>query len=142
MSRIKRFSAQDPQNYRCQNRKEYKGKTNSYSAQSAGPVQQPDCVGVETRGRGAEPVLPWSTLQLPPFPTPRRAWGKSAVCGCHRAGTTARGCRSEVKGGPGAPSALTQIVPNLSSLYTLFSSVIYNSVAGPKRDANITIFKK
>ena len=29
---------------------------------------------------------------------------------------------------PGAPSALTQIVPYLTSLYTVFHSVIYNSV--------------
>ena len=29
---------------------------------------------------------------------------------------------------PGAPSALTQIVPYLFSLYTVFHSVIYNSV--------------
>ena len=42
-------------------------------------------------------------------------------------------CRSGVRGGagryrPGAPSALTQIVPYLSSLYTVFHSVTYNSV--------------
>ena len=43
----------------------------------------------------------------------QRGW---VVCGCRRAGTTARA------------NALTQIVPNLSSLYTLFYSVIYNSV--------------
>ena len=34
---------------------------------------------------------------------------------------------------PGAPSALMQIVPNLSSFYTLFYSVIYNSVRLPKK---------
>ena len=39
-------------------------------------------------------------------------WG--LVCGYSRAGTTARLCRSGV--------------PNLSSLYTFFYSVIYNSV--------------
>ena len=92
------------------------------------------CVGLESRGRGAGSVLPWRTLQPPPFPTPGRPWGKCVICGCRRAGTTARGCRSGVKGGgpdryrPGAPSALMQIVPNLSSFYTLFYSVIYNSV--------------
>ena len=42
-------------------------------------------------------------------------------------------CRSGVNGGagrcsPGTPSALTQIVPYSSSLYTVFHSVIYNSV--------------
>ena len=44
---------------------------------AAGPEQQPDCVGVESRGSGAGPV---------------------------------------------------PLVPNSSSLYTLFYSVIYNSV--------------
>ena len=29
---------------------------------AAGPVQQPDCVGVESKGREARPILPWSTL--------------------------------------------------------------------------------
>ena len=66
-------------------------------------------------GRGARPVLPWLTLQLPP--TTGQAWGTYVVCGCCRAGTTAR------------ENGLTQIVPNSSSLYTLFYSVIYNSVA-------------
>ena len=42
-------------------------------------------------------------------------------------------CRSRVRGGegrysPGAPSALTQIVHYLFSYYTVFHSVIYNSV--------------
>ena len=41
-------------------------------------------------------------------------------------------CRSGVRGGgrysPGASSGLTQIVPYSSSLYTVFHSVIYNSV--------------
>ena len=75
-----------------------------------------NCVGVESRGRGAGPVLPWRTLRPPPFPTPSQAWGTYVVCGCCHAGTTAR------------ENALMQIVPNLSSLYTLFYSVIYNSV--------------
>ena len=78
-----------------------------------------NCVGVESRERGAGPVLPWRTLPPPPFPTPGQAWGTYEVCGCCRAGTTARA------------NALTQIVPNLSSLYTLFYSVIYNSVTPP-----------
>ena len=55
-------------------------------------------------------------LRPPPFPTLGQAWGTYVVCGCCRAGTIARA------------NALTQIVPNLSSLYTLFYSVIYNSV--------------
>ena len=38
------------------------------------------------------------------IPTPGRAWGTYVVCGCCRPGTTARA------------NALTQIVPNLSSL--------------------------
>ena len=75
-----------------------------------------NCVGVESRGRGAGPVLPWHTLRPPPFPTPSQAWGTYVVCGCCQAGTTARA------------NTLTQIVPNSSSLYTLFYSVIYNSV--------------
>ena len=29
-----------------------------------------DCVGVESRERGAGLVLPWRTLRPPPFPTP------------------------------------------------------------------------
>ena len=33
---------------------------------------------------------------------------------------------------PGAPSGLAQIVPYLSSLYTVFHSVIYNSVVQTK----------
>ena len=51
-------------------------------------------------------------------------------------------CRSGVNGGagrcsPGTPSALTQIVPYSSSLYTVFHSVIYNSVLmNMKDDAN------
>ena len=65
---------------------------------------------------GAGPVLPWHTLRPHPFPTPGRAWGAYVVCGCCRAGTTARA------------KALTQIAPNSSSLYTLFYYVIYNSV--------------
>ena len=75
-----------------------------------------NCVGVESRGRGAGPVLPWRTLQPPTIPTPGQAWGTYVACGCCRAGTTARA------------NALTKIVPNWSSLYTLFYSVIYNSV--------------
>ena len=51
---------------------------------AAGPVQQPDCVGVESRGRGAGPVLPWRTLRPPPFPMPGQAWGTYVVCGCCR----------------------------------------------------------
>ena len=51
-----------------------------------------------------------------PIPMPGWAWGTYVVCGCCQAGTTARA------------NALTQIVPNSSSLYTLFYSVIYNSV--------------
>ena len=53
------------------------------------------------------------------------------VCWYRRAGTTARLCRSGVKGEGGRAGtalALTQIVPNSSSLHTLFYSVIYNSV--------------
>ena len=61
-------------------------------------------------------LLPWRTLRPSPFPTPGRAWGTYVVCGCCRAVTTARA------------NALTQILPNLSSLHTLFYSVIYNSV--------------
>ena len=42
---------------------------------------------------------------------------------------------------PGAPPALTQIVPNSSSLYTLFYSVIFNSVIrihkGPEYGFNL-----
>ena len=33
---------------------------------------------------------------------------------------------------PGASSALTQIVPYAASLYTIFHSVIYNSVESPQ----------
>ena len=51
------------------------------SVGATGPVQQPDCVGVELRGRGAGPVLPWRTLRTPPFPTPGQAWGTYVVCG-------------------------------------------------------------
>ena len=41
-----------------------------------------DCVGVESRGRGAGLVLPWRELRPPPFPTPGQAWGTYVVCGC------------------------------------------------------------
>ena len=55
---------------------------------------------------------------------------EGVVCGCRRAGTTARLCRSGVRGRGGLVLLwLTQIVPNLSSLYTLFYYVIYNSVS-------------
>ena len=84
-----------------------------WSVGVAGPVQQPDCVGVKSRGRG----LGWYCPGAPSFPKPGQAWGTYVVCGCCRASTTARTNR------------LTQIVPNLSSLYTLFYSAIYNSVA-------------
>ena len=77
------------------------------------PAQQPDCVSLESRGRGARPVLPWRALRPPPFPTPGHAWGTYVLCGCCQAGTTTRA------------NALTQIVPNSTSL---FYSVIYNSV--------------
>ena len=45
-------------------------------------------------------------------------------------------CRTGVRGeagqySPGASSALTQIVPYSASLYTVFHSVIYNSVVHP-----------
>ena len=75
-----------------------------------------NCVGVESRGRGAGPVLPWHTLRPPPFPTPGQVWVTYVVFGCCRASTTARA------------NMLTQIVPNSSSLYTLFNSFIHNSV--------------
>ena len=77
-----------------------------------------NCVGVLVRvkGEGAGPVLPWRTLRPSPFPTPGPTWGTYVVCGCCRAGRTARA------------NALMQIVPNSSSLYTLFYSVIHNSV--------------
>ena len=81
-------------------------------------VAMKNCVGVESRGRGARPVLPWHTLRPLPFPTPGQAWGTYVVCECCRAGTTARA------------NTLKPIVPNSSSLYTLFYSVIYNSVSG------------
>ena len=85
-----------------------------WSVGAAGPVQQPDCLGVESRGGGLVP--PWRTFRPPPFPTPGQAWGTYVVCGCCWASTTARA------------NALMQIVPNLSSLDTLFYSVIYYSV--------------
>ena len=53
-----------------------------------------------------------------PIPQARPGLGTYVVCGCCRAGTTARA------------NALKQIVPNSSSLYTLFYFVIYNSVIG------------
>ena len=48
--------------------------------------------------------------------SPGQAWGTYVVCGCCWAGTTARA------------NSLKQTVPNSSSLYTIFYSVIYNSV--------------
>ena len=68
------------------------------------------------KGEGAGPVLSWPTLQPPPFPTPGQAWFTYVVCGCCWAGTTAR------------TNTLTQIMPNSSSCYARFYSVIYNSV--------------
>ena len=81
------------------------------------------------KGRGAGPFLPWRTLRPPPFPMPSQAWGTYVVCGCCRAGTTARA------------NALTQIVPILSSLYTLFYSGIYNSVVNTKHQKAPIILK-
>ena len=76
-----------------------------------------DCVGVESRrGRGAGPELVYPPTT--PIPHARPAWGKYVVCECH----------------PSALSALTQIVPNLSPLYTLFYSVIFNSVVSTDPD--------
>ena len=66
--------------------------------------------------KGGGLVPPWRTFRPPPFPTPGQAWGTYVVCGCCWASTTARA------------NALMQIVPNLSSLDTLFYSVIYYSV--------------
>ena len=71
--------------------------------------------GVKGEGGRAGTALQ-RTLRPPPFPTPSWAWGTYVVCGCCRAGTTARA------------NALRQIVPNLSFIYILFYSVIYNSV--------------
>ena len=59
-----------------------------------------------------------TALVHPPTTPIPHAWpgvGYNVVCGCGRAGTTARA------------NTLTQIVLNLSSLYTLFYSVNYNS---------------
>ena len=67
-------------------------------------------------GGGPGRYCPGVPSDPPPFPTPSQAWGTYVVCGCCWADTTARA------------NALTQIVPNVSSLYTLFYSVIYNSV--------------
>ena len=77
------------------------------------PFKNPnsDCVGVESRrGRGAGPEL----AHPPTTPIPH----KYVVCECH----------------PSALSAITQIVPNLSPLYTLFYSVIFNSVVSTDPD--------
>ena len=120
------------QNYRWQNRKEYKGKTNPVQSALARLLQVylrcKDCVSIKLVGL----FPPWRTLRPPPFLMLGRAWCKCVVCGCWRSGTTARGCMSGVKGGGGrlAPPwrTLRKIVPNSSSLYSLFYSVIYNSV--------------
>ena len=77
-------------------------------------------------------VLSWgagTALAHPPttpIPHAGRAWGTYVVCGCCRAGTTARA------------NELTQIVPNSSSLHTLFYTVIYNSVPKPKITVEVT----
>ena len=69
-----------------------------------------------------------------PSDTPiAHAWpgvGYNVVCGCGRAGTTARA------------NTLTQIVLNLSSLYTLFYSVIYNCMIVIKTLMQKIVFAK
>ena len=59
-----------------------------------------------------------------PFPTPGRAWGMGVVVGCARAVLT-HSLHLKYTCGKRA-------VSNSSSLYTLFYSVIYNSVCTPK----------
>ena len=77
-----------------------------------------DCVGVESRGRGPGRYCPGAPSDHPHSPCKARRgvhmWsvGAAGPVQC----TTARA------------NAQMQIVPNLSSLYTLFFSVIYNSV--------------
>ena len=61
---------------------------------------------------------------------PGQAWGTYVVCGCCRASTTARA------------NSLMQIVLNLSSLYTLFYSVIYNCMIVIKTLMQKIVFAK
>ena len=70
------------------------------------------------KGGGAGRYCPSAPSNHPHSPclAPGQAWGTNVFCGCCQAGTTARA------------NAQTQIVPNSSSLYTLFYSAIYNSV--------------
>ena len=71
--------------------------------------------GVGEPGR----YCPGAPSDHPNSPNPAQAWGTYLVRGCCWAGTTARA------------NTLTQIVTNLSSIHTLFYSVIYNSVIDP-----------
>ena len=78
---------------------------------------------------GAGPVLPLRTLRPPSFGRGVNAWSVGAAVPVQQL----EGVGVESRGRPGqycpvAPSALTQIVPNSSSLFTLLYSVIYNSV--------------
>ena len=81
-----------------------------------------------TAARLCRSGVPCCTLQPPTFPMPGRAWGKCVVCGCRRASTTARGCRSVVMGGGQALVPWRTLLANantdcaqFSSLYILFS---------------------
>ena len=72
--------------------------------------------GVKGEGGRAGIALAHPPTTPSPHTRPGVGYIQYVVCGCCRASTTARA------------NALTQIVPNSSSLKTLFYSVIYNSV--------------
>ena len=69
-------------------------------------------------GGGPGRYCPGTPSDQPHSTMPSQAWGTYVVCGSCQAGTTARA------------NAISQIVSNSSSLYTLFYPVIYNSVLG------------
>ena len=84
------------------------------------------------------PYTLWRKLRPPLFPTLGRAWGMGVVGGCTMQGNTSLAnittmvemqywrnlCTLNIL----AANAITQIVPCSSSLYTVFHSVIFNSV--------------
>ena len=86
-----------------------------WSVGAAGPVQQPDCVGVESRGRGAGLVLPSALAHSLTTPIPHAP-------GVHMWSVGAAGGQYNSQSKRAKEDCAEFVFP-----YTLFYSVIYNS---------------
>ena len=125
---------QYPHNYKWQNGKECKGKTNYAQSALARLVRQNFLAGGRLTSSPPPPPPPSRSGTLPTTPIPYPYIPIGAVCGWSQS-VWGRGEReqsssiSRFLGNSGALSALKQIVHILSSLERLFHSVISNSVA-------------